>query len=106
VYGQAAADDGIRVLVDRIWPRGMRKDGAGLQRGPSTSLRPLSWPSGTATTRRSTPSSGPVYRDRYRDELDTPSGRAALDHLRTLLDGNSLTLLTAANDVEHSQAAV
>jgi len=102
VYEETRSGDGLRILVDRMWPRGLRKDAAGLDEwakdvAPSTELR--QW-YGHAPERFA------EFRSRYRDELDTPSGRAAVDHLRTLLDGNTLTLLTATKDVEHSQAAV
>ena len=102
VYDQAAIDDGIRILVDRIWPRGMRKDAAAIDVwakdvAPSTELR--KWYAHV-------PERFGQFEVRYREELATPPTRAALDHLRTLAHGSTLTLLTATRDLDHSQAAV
>jgi uncharacterized protein YeaO (DUF488 family) len=102
IYDQAATDDGIRVLVDRVWPRGIRKDAAALDEwtkdvAPSTELR--KWYGHD-------PERFAQFEARYRDELATPPARTALDHLRTLAKDNALTLLTATKDVDHSQAAV
>ena len=102
IYDRTEPDDGIRVLVDRVWPRGLRKDGANLNRStrdvaPSTELR--KWYSHD-------PEKFDQFRSRYRRELEGPTKRAALAHLRTLLEDNPLTLLTATTDVEHSNATV
>jgi uncharacterized protein YeaO (DUF488 family) len=102
IYEPAAADDGVRVLVDRVWPRGLRKDAAVLDVwlkdvAPSTELR--KWYGHV-------PEKFPEFETRYRDELATPSALAALDHLRALAGESTVTLLTATKDVEHSQAAV
>jgi len=102
VYDQTAPGDEVRVLVDRVWPRGLRKDTAALDEwakdvAPSTELR--KWYGHL-------PERFAQFRSRYRDELEAPTARVALDHLRTLSEGNVLTLLTATRDLEHSQAAV
>ncbi|WP_329477861.1 DUF488 family protein [Kribbella sp. NBC_01484] len=102
IYDQAATDDGIRILVDRIWPRGIRKDAAAIDVwakdvAPSTELR--KWYGHV-------PEKFGQFEARYREELATPSKRAALDELRTLARGSTLTLVTATRDVDHSQAAV
>ncbi|GAA1553215.1 DUF488 family protein [Kribbella sancticallisti] len=102
VYDQAAPDDGIRVLVDRVWPRGLRKDAVVLDEwlkevAPSTELR--KWYGHV-------PEKFAQFEARYRDELGTSSARGALDHLRALVSDSTVTLLTATKDVEHSQAAV
>ena len=102
VYEQATADDGVRVLVDRVWPRGLRKDAVVLDEwlkdvAPSTELR--KWYGHVAER-------FPQFEARYREELATSSGRAALDYLRALANESTVTLLTATKDVEHSQAAV
>jgi uncharacterized protein YeaO (DUF488 family) len=102
VYDQAATGDGIRVLVDRVWPRGLRKDAAALDEwakdvAPSTELR--KWYGHV-------PEKFAEFEARYHDELATPTALAALDHLRTLAEGDVLTLLTATRDLDHSQAAV
>ncbi|MET9272968.1 DUF488 family protein [Kribbella sp. NPDC003557] len=102
VYDQAASDDGARVLVDRVWPRGLRKDAVVLDLwlkdvAPSTELR---------TWYGHVPDRFTQFRERYRDELKAESARPALHHLHTLAKESTLTLLTATRDVEHSQAAV
>lgn len=102
IYEQAGADDGVRVLVDRVWPRGVRKDAAELDVwlkdvAPSTELR--KWYGHVAEK-------FPEFEKRYREELATSTALAALNHLRALADESTVTLLTATKDVKHSQAAV
>jgi uncharacterized protein YeaO (DUF488 family) len=102
IYDRTEPDDGIRVLVDRVWPRGLRKDRANFDEwtrdvAPSTELR--KWYSHD-------PERFDQFRSQYRRELEGPTRRATLEHLRTLLEGNPLTLLTATTDVEHSNATV
>jgi uncharacterized protein YeaO (DUF488 family) len=102
VYDEISSDDGVRVLVDRVWPRGLRKDEAELDEwvkdvAPSTDLR--KWYGHD-------PDKFTEFRRRYCSELDTPSGRQALQHLRTLPGGKALTLLTATKDMRHSHASV
>ena len=102
IYDQPSADDGIRVLVDRVWPRGIRKDAAAIDEwtkdvAPSTELR--KWYGHV-------PEKFAQFEARYRDELATQTGRTALDQLRTLAKHDALTLVTATRDVDHSQATV
>ena len=102
VYEAASPDDGARVLVDRIWPRGLRKDGAALDDwakdvAPSTDLR--EWYGHD-------PAKFDEFRRRYLDELSQAGQRAALGRLRARASAGPVTLLTATRDVDHSQAAV
>ena len=103
VYDQPEAADGTRVLVDRIWPRGLRKDAVRLDDwakdvAPSSELR---------TWYGHDPAKFGEFRQRYLGELGGASQRAALGRLRVLVaSGRPLTLLTATKDVDHSQAAV
>jgi uncharacterized protein YeaO (DUF488 family) len=102
VYDDPSPDDGVRVLVDRVWPRGMTKSEARLDEwlkdvAPSTQLR--RWYGHR-------PERFTEFRDRYLAELADPNRAAALEHLRTLLVQGPVTLLTATRDVTHSQAAV
>ena len=102
VYESPGSDDGIRVLVDGLWPRGVTTDGARLDEwlkdvAPSSSLR--TWYGHQADRFAE-------FRRRYLAELHDPSRAAALDHLRDLSGQNKLTLLTATKDADHSQAAV
>ena len=100
IYGPAASGDGFRVLVDRIWPRGIKKSDAAIdlwlkEVAPSTELRrwfghdPAKW-------------SG--FRKRYAHELGANS-----ELVRQLAAGarrGRVTLLYAARDEEHNNAVV
>jgi uncharacterized protein YeaO (DUF488 family) len=103
VYDEPSAADGTRVLVDRIWPRGLRKDAVRLDdwakdAAPSTELR---------TWYGHDPAKFEEFRQRYLGELAGSTQRAALGRLRALATaGRPLTLLTATRDLDHSQAAV
>ena len=102
VYDPPDPADGRRVLVDRLWPRGMSKSAAALDEwlravAPSDELR--RW-YGHEVGKFA------EFRDRYLAELRTPERAKALAHLRELADPGPLTLLTATKDVQHSEAAV
>jgi uncharacterized protein YeaO (DUF488 family) len=102
VYDAPSPADGARVLVDRIWPRGLRKDAAHLTEwakdaAPSTELR--QWYGHD-------PAKFTEFRRRYLDELSGPLQRAELGKLRALAATRPVTLLTATRDVDISQAAV
>ncbi len=100
VYDDPVAADGTRVLVDRVWPRGVRKDQLPLDMwvkdvAPSTELR--KWYGHD-------PEKFDEFRRRYLDELDAESAREAVESIRGTQ--GTITLLTATKDVEHSNAAV
>ena len=102
VYDEPEPDDGTRVLVDRIWPRGLTKDKARLdqwfkQVAPSTELR--KWYSHD-------PERFEEFGRRYREELKDAERAPALQHLRELAKSGTLTLLTATKHAEISEAAV
>jgi uncharacterized protein YeaO (DUF488 family) len=102
VYEETSPQDGKRVLVDRVWPRGMRKEDAHLDEwlrdvAPSTELR--RWYGHE-------PGRFDEFRRRYLAELRDAGHREAAGRLRDLAAGDKLTLLTATKDVDHSQAAV
>ena len=99
-YESAAPEDGVRVLVDRLWPRGLRKADAAIDRwmkdiAPSTELRqwfghdPERWP---------------AFRRRYSQELLQQA--VAVDELRELARGGRVTLVFAAHDEAHNDAIV
>lgn len=98
IYEPAAKEDGARVLVDRVWPRGISKEDAALtlwlkEIAPSTTLRkwfghdPVRWAE---------------FQRRYRAELD--ANEAAVERLEDCLRSGPVTLLYAARDPEHNQA--
>lgn len=102
IYDDVAPSDGTRVLVDRVWPRGLRKEDARLDEwmreiAPSTELR--RWYGHE-------PSRFDEFRRRYLAELREPQWQQEARHLREIADRHDLTLLTATRDVDHSQAAV
>jgi uncharacterized protein YeaO (DUF488 family) len=102
VYDDLSPDDGTRVLVDRIWPRGLAKATARIDEwakvvAPSTELR--RWYGHD-------PSRFEEFRRRYQAELAEPERQGAVRHLRELARSGPLTLLTATKDIWHSQAAV
>lgn len=101
-YEPPAAADGARVLVERLWPRGLSKERAALtdwlkDAAPSPELR--RWYSHRIAR-------WPEFARRYRAELEGTAARAALDRLRALGRAGPLTLVFAAKDAAHSSAAV
>ncbi|MEU5523013.1 DUF488 domain-containing protein [Streptomyces sp. NPDC093250] len=102
VYEEPEPDDGVRVLVDRLWPRGLAKDAAQVDEWPkaltpSTELR--RWYHGDE-------GSYEEFRKRYEAELAAPEAAELLGRLRELAGKGTVTLLTASKDIEHSHAAV
>lgn len=102
MYEPAKRGDGTRVLVDRLWPRGISKDEAGLdewckQAAPSTELR--KWYGHD-------PKQFNEFRRRYRVELRHGEAGEAVEHLRQLANRRTLTLLTATKEVDISGASV
>ena len=99
-YERAARGDGTRVLIERLWPRGVRKAEAELDRwakeiAPSTALRkwfghdPARWPE---------------FRRRYAEEIRRHPGE--LEALRSLARKDPGTLVHSAHDVLHNDAVV
>lgn len=102
IYDVPGADDGFRVLVDRLWPRGVSKVRADLDEwcaavAPSDALR--KWYGHL-------PERFEEFESRYLNELEDPRRAASVGHLRAMASRGRLTLLTATRDVEASQAAV
>jgi uncharacterized protein YeaO (DUF488 family) len=102
VYDAPSRGDGNRVLVDRIWPRGLTKEKANLDEwcktiAPSTELR--KW-------YHHDPERYTEFARRYRKELTEPEKAEALAYLRKLAKGRNLTLLTASKAVDISEATV
>ncbi len=102
VYDGREPSDGRRVLVDRLWPRGLRKDAAELDEwlrdvAPSAELR--RWYGHD-------PQRFAEFAERYRAELAEPGRGEALRRLRGYAEAGPLTLLTAARDLDHAHPAV
>ncbi|MGW0393943.1 DUF488 domain-containing protein [Streptomyces sp. NPDC003042] len=102
VYDPPEPDDGVRVLVDRLWPRGLAKAAAGVDEWPkavtpSTELR--KWFHGGG-------GSAGEFRQRYEAELAEPEAVEELARLRALAAAGPVTLLTAVRDPGTSHAAV
>lgn len=102
VYEEARPSDGRRVLVDRLWPRGLRKEMAHLDEwlkgvAPSNELR--RWYGHR-------PARFAEFKRRYETELTEPDRAEALHHLRDEARTGPVTLLTATKDLEHSEAEV
>lgn len=99
-YEPAMPEDGVRILIDRLWPRGLRKAAAALDEwmkeiAPSTELRrwfghdPQRWPE---------------FQRRYRAELEHHTQE--LDRIRSLARTQTVTLVYSAHDEEHNDAIV
>jgi uncharacterized protein YeaO (DUF488 family) len=103
IYEEAKPADGVRVLVDRLWPRGVSKERAALHEwlkalAPSDELR--EW-------FHANPGTWLSFRKRYLKELAAPEAEAELQHLYTLATKRKrVTLLFASKDQEHNNAAV
>lgn len=98
----AGPADGVRVLVERLWPRGTARtavvlDGWYRALAPSDELR---------TWYGHDPDRFAEFAERYRAELKEPDRAAALERLRELAGGGRVTLLTASGSPTISQAAV
>jgi len=102
VYSEPSARDGVRILVDRVWPRGISKQRARVIQwrkdlAPTTSLRkwfghdPARWIE---------------FRERYRAELAQTEMKDELKKLARLSRQRNITLVYSAADEEHNQAAV
>ncbi|MFD7704670.1 DUF488 domain-containing protein [Streptomyces caelestis] len=102
VYEPPEPDDGVRVLVDRLWPRGLAKDAA----------RVDEWPKGltpsTELRRWYHAADRPYeeFRERYEAELAAPEAAELLDRVRELAGRGPVTLLTAARSPETGHAEV
>lgn len=100
VYEPVSPDDGVRILIDRLWPRGLSKAAAALDEwakdiAPSTELRqwfghdPERWPE---------------FQRRYKIELHQHTEE--LDRIRALIKTHTVTLVYSAHDEEHNDAIV
>src|SRR2546423_883558 len=101
-YEPPARGDGVRILVDRLWPRGLRKDDAHFDQwrkdlSPSTALRQFY---------SHQPERFAEFTKRYRTELRRKEAVAAISEIVALTRRRPVTLITASRDLDHSEAAV
>ncbi len=103
VYESASASDGVRVLVDRLWPRGLKKEDAAVKfwlrdLAPSNELR--QWFHANPDAQR-------MFRKRYFKELTGEKESAALEKLHRLTEGKRrVTLLYASRNETYNNATV
>ncbi len=103
VYDKPAKADGTRVLVDRLWPRGLTKEAVAIKAwlrdlAPSNELR--RW-------YHERPEQWPAFRKKYLDELNDPKAEQAVEELHRLAaDSDKLTLLFASRNLERNNAVV
>src|SRR6478672_11215911 len=102
IYDDVQPGEGLRVLVDRLWPRGIRKDDPRVGRwlknvAPSTDLR---------VWYGHDPAKFDEFARRYTAELDQPGATAAFAELRALAAAGPVTLVTATKELDLSHLAV
>ncbi len=102
VYEKKSPADGQRIYVDRLWPRGLRKEEAAMDEwrkelSPSDDLR--RWFGHE-------PDKFDEFRKRYRRELTAADGETQLREIARMADEQNVTLLYSAKDTEHNDAVV
>ena len=101
VYDEPEASDGRRVLVDRLWPRGLAKDAAHIDEW----LQAVAPSDALSRWYGHDPAKFDEFRLRYGEELREAQRAEAFMHLRVLAVSGTVTLLTASKDLSRSQAA-
>jgi uncharacterized protein YeaO (DUF488 family) len=102
VYQEPSPRDGMRILVDRLWPRGIKKEAAHIQEwckdlAPSDALR--RW-------FKHDPRKWSEFRQRYRKELSSGNSGEELRRLAAIAKRKRVTLVYGAADAQHNQAVV
>ena len=101
VYAPVAGDDGVRVLVDRLWPRGLKREVAGIDHW----LRELAPSNELRTWFAHDPARWDEFRRRYAEELQAPAAAPALAELRSLIAAHRVvTLIYGARDTTCNNA--
>jgi uncharacterized protein YeaO (DUF488 family) len=101
-YEKKEASDGERILIDRLWPRGVSKAEAGIDEwlkelGPSTELR---------TWFGHEPEKWAEFQKKYEKELSAPEQKKLLEDIAETAGHSTVTLVYGAKDTEHSNAKV
>jgi uncharacterized protein YeaO (DUF488 family) len=99
-YDPPGADDGLRILIDRLWPRGIAKSKLKLDAWP----KHLSPSNALRKWYRHDPEKFADFRKRYLAELKAEG--EGLDELRAAVKGRTVTLLTATKELDLSHASV
>lgn len=103
IYEPAKNEDGFRILVDRLWPRGIKKETAAIDLW-SKDIAP------TGELRKwfaHSPGRYKEFTERYRQELDSnPAAQFFADYCAARLQDGNVTLLYSAKDKENNNAAV
>ncbi len=103
VYDTPLDSDGARVLVDRLWPRGLSKDAAKL----TAWLKALAPSDGLRKWYHARPSQWLTFRRKYLEELRNPEASAALEELYDLAEASDrVTLLFASRNLDKNNATV
>ncbi|MEO3944699.1 DUF488 domain-containing protein [Gorillibacterium sp. CAU 1737] len=102
IYEPPFTQDGVRVLVDRLWPRGILKKDACL----SDWLKDIAPSPGLRQWFGHQPERFDAFAERYREELTAERQQAALDKLGRMMKEGPVTLLYAARDPVHNHAIV
>ncbi|MCF3944675.1 DUF488 domain-containing protein [Oceanobacillus alkalisoli] len=103
IYDESAKADGVRILVDRLWPRGVSKEKANLDHwlkeiGPTDELR---------KSFHEDERSFKQFKEKYLKELQSGEQKEALDELKKIADDTKqITLLFAAKNKEENQAVI
>lgn len=102
VYDPAAGDDGVRVLVDRLWPRGLTREAAAIDHW----LKPVAPSDALRRWFHHEEANWPEFEARYRLELAEPERAAALAQIIALARIGPVTLVFGAKDRVRNQAQV
>ena len=103
VYLKPSPDDGARVLVDRLWPRGLKKEAAALDAW----LRNLAPSDALRTWFHEHPQQRSKFRERYLKELTSETAAKALEQLYEIRNSSQrLTLLFASKNEDYNNATV
>lgn len=100
VYEPASETDGTRILVDRLWPRGISKDKARID----IWLKDISPSDALRKQFHGKPDSWEAFRTAYAGELEEPTAQIAVGELRDYLAKGPVTLLYAARDEQRNNA--
>lgn len=99
-YEPPSPDDGLRILVDRLWPRGLKKENARIDEwmkgiAPSDALRRWFGHDAEKWTE---------FKQRYAEELSRPAAQEGVDSIRKWSAEKTVTLVYAASDESHNNA--